>query len=159
MDDDGMGANQDGAARRFRRYDCSGGCPVEAALEQIAGKWKGLIIHHLMDATLRFNELSRRVGDVTQRSLTKQLRELELDGIVHRKVYPVVPPRVEYSLTDKGERLRNVIEALRLWGTQHPKSDPATPEAGQPDARRADKNGDGLLRPDQAVTRQEDRRA
>ncbi len=109
------------AARRFDRYDCSGGCPVEAALEQIAGKWKGLIIYHLMGGTLRFNELSRRVGSVTQRSLTKQLRELEADAIVHRKVFAVVPPRVEYSLTEKGQQLRTAIEALRDWGTEHPR--------------------------------------
>ena len=108
-------------AHRFERYDCSDGCPVEAALEQIAGKWKGLIIYHLMDGTLRFNELSRRVGTVTQRSLTKQLRELEADGIVCRDVFAVVPPRVEYSLTEKGQQLRDAIEALRLWGTHHPK--------------------------------------
>ena len=106
---------------RFERYDCSGGCPVEAALEQIAGKWKGLIIYHLLGGTLRFNELSRRVGNVTQRSLTKQLRELEADGIVHRDVFAVVPPKVEYSLTEKGRRLRDVIEALGAWGSQHPK--------------------------------------
>ena len=108
-------------AHRFERYDCSDGCPVEAALEQIAGKWKGLIIYHLLDGTLRFNELSRRVGTVTQRSLTKQLRELEADGIVCRDVFAVVPPRVEYSLTEKGRQLRDAIEALRLWGTHHPK--------------------------------------
>ncbi len=114
-------ANSDDAATRFDRYDCSDGCPVEAALEQIAGKWKGLIIYHLMDETLRFNELARRVGAVTQRSLTKQLRELEADGIVHRKVFAVVPPRVDYSLTDKGRHLRDVMEALRLWGTRHPR--------------------------------------
>ena len=107
---------------RFPSYDCSDGCPVEAALEQIAGKWKGLIIYHLMDGTLRFNELARRVGGVTQRSLTKQLRELETDGIVHRKVYAVVPPRVEYSLTPKGSELQSAIEALRTWGMHHPKS-------------------------------------
>ena len=80
------------SAPRFESYDCSDGCPVEAALEQIAGKWKGLIIYHLMEGTLRFNELSRRVGNVTQRSLTKQLRELEANGIVHRKVFAVVFP-------------------------------------------------------------------
>lgn len=107
---------------RFERYDCSAGCPVEAALEQITGKWKGLIIYHLMDNTLRFTELSRRVGTVTQRSLTKQLRELENDGIIHREVFAVVPPRVEYSLTDKGRQLRTTIEALRAWGIQHPKT-------------------------------------
>ncbi len=71
--------------------------------------------------TLRFNELSRRVGNVTQRSLTKQLRELERDGIVHREVFAVVPPKVEYSLTDKGRHLRDVVEALRKWGSQHPR--------------------------------------
>ncbi|MEM6487561.1 MAG: helix-turn-helix domain-containing protein [Pseudomonadota bacterium] len=108
------------ATTRFERYDCNDGCPVEAALEQIAGKWKGLIIYHLLDGTLRFNELARRVGSVTQRSLTKQLRELEADGIVHRQVFAVVPPRVDYSLTDKGRRLRPVIEALRAWGVDHP---------------------------------------
>ena len=112
-------------SQRFEQYDCSGGCPVEAALEQIAGKWKGLIIYHLMEETLRFNELARRVGNVTQRSLTKQLRELEADGIVHRKVFAVVPPRVEYSLTDKGRRLRSAIDALRNWGMQFPKLPPA----------------------------------
>jgi len=109
------------ALARFERYDCSGGCPVEGALEQIAGKWKGLIIFHLLDETLRFNELSRRVGTVTQRSLTKQLRELEADGIVRREVYAVVPPKVEYSLTDKGQSLRAAIDALREWGAQHPR--------------------------------------
>ncbi|MEX0286729.1 MAG: winged helix-turn-helix transcriptional regulator [Paracoccaceae bacterium] len=108
--------------RRFPTYDCSGGCPVEAALEQISGKWKGLAIYHLLDGTLRFNELMRRIGPVTQRTLTKQLRELEADGIVSRKVYPVVPPKVEYSLTEKGQQLHAVIDALQAWGTAHPKS-------------------------------------
>lgn len=109
-------------ASRFERYDCSDGCPVEAALEQISGKWKGLIIFHLLDGTLRFNELARQVGGVTQRSLTKQLRELEEVGIVDRHVYAVVPPKVEYSLTEKGQRLRPVIDALAEWGVQFPKA-------------------------------------
>ncbi|MEO1677461.1 MAG: helix-turn-helix domain-containing protein [Pseudomonadota bacterium] len=106
---------------RFPTYECSEGCPVEAALEQIAGKWKGLIVYHLFGGTLRFNELARQVGGVTQRSLTKQLRELEADGIVRRDVYAVVPPKVEYSLTDKGRTLRPVIEALREWGLENPR--------------------------------------
>ena len=106
---------------RFEQYDCSAGCPVEAALEQISGKWKGLIIYHLLSGTLRFSELSRKVGKVTQRSLTKQLRQLEAEGIVHRKVYPVVPPKVEYSLTEKGQGLHDVIVALGDWGQKHPK--------------------------------------
>jgi len=112
----------DAGNTRFERYDCSDGCPVEAALEQISGKWKGLIIYHLKDETLRFSELSKQVGNVTQRSLTKQLRELESDGIVYRKVYPVVPPKVEYSLTEKGKKLRDVIFALGEWGLKYPKS-------------------------------------
>lgn len=106
---------------RFEHYNCSEGCPVEAALEQIAGKWKGLIIYHLLDGTLRFSELSRRAGAITQRSLTKQLRELEGDGIVTREVYPVVPPRVEYSLTDKGRDLEGVVTALRAFGRKYPR--------------------------------------
>ena len=83
-----------------------------------------MIIYHLLDETLRFNELSRRVGGVSQRSLTKQLRELETDGIVPREVFAVVPPKVEYSLTGKGRRLRDVIEAFGAWGTQHPRRPP-----------------------------------
>ena len=114
--------NSDKSIPRFERYDCSGGCPVEGALEQISGKWKGLIIYHLMDQTLRFNALSRALGPVTQRSLTKQLRELEADNIVHRKVYAVVPPKVEYSLTEKGRSLGPVIKALGDWGQRHPKA-------------------------------------
>lgn len=104
---------------RFEDYNCSPGCPVEAALEQISGKWKGLIIYHLLDETLRFNELARRVGQITQRSLTKQLRELEADAIIHREVFAVVPPRVEYSLTAKGQSLRDVLIALRAWGQEN----------------------------------------
>lgn len=105
--------------QRYDSYDCSDGCPVEAALELIGGKWKGLALYHLMDGPVRFNELKRQMGEVTQRMLTKQLRELEVDGIIHRKVFPVVPPKVEYSLTEKGESLRSIIMALREWGLEH----------------------------------------
>ncbi|MBZ0098310.1 MAG: helix-turn-helix transcriptional regulator [Taibaiella sp.] len=104
---------------RFDRYDCSNGCPVEAALEQISGKWKGLVLYHLIDETLRFSELMRRVGNVTQRSLTKQLRELERDGLVNREVFAVVPPKVEYRLTDKGQKLKSVLDALHHWGSEN----------------------------------------
>jgi len=105
---------------RFDDYDCSGGCPVEGALEQISGKWKGLVIFHLLVSTLRFNELQRRLGTVTQRTLTKQLRELEAVGIVTRKVYAVVPPKVEYSLTEKGAQLEAVVQGLHAWGIAYP---------------------------------------
>lgn len=105
--------------QRYDNYDCSEGCPVEAALELIGGKWKGLALYHLMDGPVRFNELKRQMGEVTQRMLTKQLRELEADGLVHREVFPVVPPKVEYSLTPKGESLRAIVMALREWGLKH----------------------------------------
>lgn len=88
-------------------------------MELIGGKWKGLVLYHLMNGTARFNELKRHVGSVTQRMLTKQLRELEADGLIDRKVYPVVPPKVEYSLTEKGESLRPIVMALRAWGLEH----------------------------------------
>ncbi len=104
---------------RFHRYDCSEGCPVEAALELISGKWKGLALYHLLDGTLRFTELKRRIGTVTQRSLTKQLRELEADGLIRREVFAVVPPKVEYSLTDAGKALRPVLGTLHNWGSAY----------------------------------------
>lgn len=104
---------------RHSRYDCSNGCPVEATLEIIGGKWKGVILYHLQSETLRFSELKRATGNITQRTLTKQLRELEADGLVKRKVYPVVPPKVEYSLTEKGQTLGPVIHALEEWGREN----------------------------------------
>jgi len=101
---------------RHRRHDCAPGCSVEATLSLIGGKWKGVILHHLAAGTLRFNELRRRLPDVTQRMLTSQLRELEEDGLVHRQVHAQVPPKVEYSLTPRGVTLQPVIDALRVWG-------------------------------------------
>jgi len=105
--------------KRFETYDCSDGCPVEAALELIGGKCKGVTLYHLLDGVKRFNELQRAVGGVTQRMLTKQLRELEADGLVDRKVYPVVPPKVEYSLSAKGQTLKPILLSLRDWGRDH----------------------------------------
>ncbi|MEO1657403.1 MAG: helix-turn-helix domain-containing protein [Pseudomonadota bacterium] len=104
---------------RFDTYDCSRGCPVEATLELIGGKWKGVILFHLLTGTKRFNELQRLAGAVTQRTLTKQLRELEAAGLVHREVYAVVPPKVEYSLTPRGESLRPILLSLQAWGEDH----------------------------------------
>jgi DNA-binding HxlR family transcriptional regulator len=117
-------------AQRFAAYDCSEGCPVEAALELIGGKWKGVALFHLSDGTKRFNELKRLAGTVTQRTLTKQLRELEADGLISRTVYPVIPPKVEYALTQKGRSLIPVLGALRDWGTEH-----ALPKRGASESR------------------------
>lgn len=94
-------------------------CPVEAALNRIGGKWKGLIVLRLLVRTRRFNELMRSLPGCTQRMLTNQLRELEADGIVHREVYAEVPPRVEYSLTKTGRALEPVIRAMCEWGQTH----------------------------------------
>ncbi len=96
------------------------GCPVETTLSFLDGKWKGVILYHLLTGgTLRFSELRRRLQAVTQRMLTKQLRELEEQGLVTRTVYPVVPPRVDYALTPLGQSLRPVIMVLEQWGTRH----------------------------------------
>ena len=97
-------------------YDCNEGCPVEATLEVIGGKWKGVILYHLLERTYRFGELKKAMHGITQHSLTKQLRELEADKLVRRKVYAEVPPRVEYSLTERGESLREIIHMMRDWG-------------------------------------------
>ncbi|WDQ17812.1 winged helix-turn-helix transcriptional regulator [Rhodopirellula sp. P2] len=95
-------------------------CPVEATLELIGGKWKGIVLYYLMvDGRLRFSVLKRKVGCVTQRMLTKQLRELESSGLVNRIVYAEVPPRVEYELTEEGESLKPVLLALKKWGEAH----------------------------------------
>lgn len=101
------------------RYDCNEGCPVEAALSVIGGKWKGVILYHLLGDTMRFNELRRVMPEITQRMLTRQLRELEADGLVSRKVYPEVPPKVEYSMTRYGQTLEPVVSSLRSWGLTH----------------------------------------
>ena len=101
--------------RAARKYNC----PVEAALDVIGGKWKVLILCWLKQGVHRFGQLRRRIPGVSERMLTQQLRELERDGIVHRKVYPEVPPRVEYSLTPFGETLRPLMDMLFQWGEKH----------------------------------------
>jgi DNA-binding HxlR family transcriptional regulator len=105
------------------------GCAVEATLDLIDGKWKGVILFHLQGGTQRFGELRKRMPGITQRMLTKQLRALEDDNLVIRKVYAEVPPRVEYRLSEIGESLRPVIDTLRTWGERHQASLSCAPEA------------------------------
>lgn len=100
-------------------YDCNLGCPVEAALEVVSGKWRGAILYYLLKGRKRFNEIRRLMPDITQRSLTQQLRDLESKGLISRSVYPEVPPRVEYQITEYGETLRPLIDQLHRWGTDY----------------------------------------
>jgi DNA-binding HxlR family transcriptional regulator len=95
------------------------GCAVEATLDLIDGKWKGVILYHLQSGTQRFGELRRLMPGITQRMLTKQLRALEDDRLIIRTVYAEVPPRVEYRLSETGESLRPVIDILKAWGEKH----------------------------------------
>lgn len=92
-------------------------CPVEATLGMIGGKYKTLILWKLISGPMRFSELRRTVPGATPKMLTQQLRELEKDGLVHREIFPVIPPRVEYSLTDFGQSIRPVLESMYAWGS------------------------------------------
>jgi DNA-binding HxlR family transcriptional regulator len=94
-------------------------CAVEATVDVAGGKWKPIIIYHLLSGTRRFGELRKLIPAVTQRSLTLQLRELESSGVIERKVYAQVPPRVEYTLTEFGVTLGPVLEAMKLWGDSY----------------------------------------
>lgn len=94
-------------------------CPVGAAMDEIGGKWKPLILWALKDGTLRFSEINRTLVTVTQRMLTKQLRELERDNLIIREVYAEVPPKVEYSLTKKGESVIPILDSLHQWGKEY----------------------------------------
>ncbi|MDD6489086.1 MAG: helix-turn-helix domain-containing protein [Clostridia bacterium] len=94
-------------------------CPIEATLQLIGGKYKSLILWHLIGKTLRFSELSKLITSATPKMLTQQLRELENDGMVNRVVYPVVPPKVEYSLTSFGESIIPILELMCSWGSNY----------------------------------------
>ena len=93
--------------------------PVQATLDFIGGKYKALILWHLSEGKLRFTELKKQVGSATPKVLTQQLRELESQELIHREVYPEIPPKVEYSLTETGRSLLPVLKAMRDWGTAH----------------------------------------
>ncbi len=94
-------------------------CPVETTLTLIGDKWKVLILRDLLPGTKRFGELKKSIGNVSQKVLTAQLRDMEKSGLVNRKVYPEVPPHVEYSLTELGRSLQPILDALRDWGEEY----------------------------------------
>ena len=92
-------------------------CPVEASLSVVGGKYKSIILYHLMtDRTLRFNEIQKLIPQATIKMLSQQLKDLEAEGIIHKEIYPVVPPKTEYSITEFGETLRHIIMAMCDWG-------------------------------------------
>ena len=97
-------------------------CPVETTLMLISDRWKVLIIRDLLDGTKRFGELIRSVGNISQKVLTANLRAMEESGLLTRKVYPEVPPRVEYTLTETGYSLKPILDAMKEWGTNYKNS-------------------------------------
>ena len=94
-------------------------CPVEYTASIISNKWKIIILRDLLTGTKRYNELTKSVVGISPKVLTENLRDLEQDGIVKRKVYPVVPPKVEYSLTDKGLELKDVLDSMKVFGEKY----------------------------------------
>ena len=102
-------------------------CPLEATMDIIGGKYKGVIIGHLINKTLRYNELQKLISHATPKMLIQQLKELETDGIIKRKLYPVVPPKTEYSLTKRGETLIPAIIELNKWGMNYLKEEDQMP--------------------------------
>lgn len=103
---------------RRAEEDCAGKCPAEPTVGVIGGRWKVPVLWQLFAGTKRFNELKRALPDCTAKVLTQQLRELEADGVVRRKVYAQVPPKVEYSLTERGTSLKPVVEAMCRWAAK-----------------------------------------
>lgn len=96
-------------------------CPMDLVINILSGKWKLAIIWHLREVNIRFNELQRRLNNITQKTLTMQLRELERDGIIYRQVYPESPPRVEYGLTNIGESMKPILTGMCEWGKSYKK--------------------------------------
>lgn len=119
---------------RKQRHEIYVQCPVEATLDMIGGKWKGVILFRLTEGTKRFGELRKLLPKVTQRTLTQALRELEQDGLVQRRIYAEVPPKVEYSLTTLGRTLKPLLTRLKDWGQSNVIEGPARKSASKPKA-------------------------
>jgi len=117
---------------REHLHDTATGCPTELAISVVGQKWKLVIMERLSERVWRFGELQRSLSGITARMLTRQLRELEADGLVLRTVYPVVPPRVDYSVTPLGRSLEPVLTELRAWGEHYRNQQAAEPAEGVP---------------------------
>jgi DNA-binding HxlR family transcriptional regulator len=102
-----------------KKEDSKQSCPIEFTLKVIGGKWKTRILWFLHDKVKRFGELRKLIPDITQKMLTQQLRELEKDGLINRKAYPVVPPKVEYSMSLKGKSLQPILNSICKWGLEN----------------------------------------
>jgi len=94
-------------------------CPVETTVNLISNKWKPIILFRLLGGKMRFGELQKELGQIAHKSLTNQLRSLEEDGLISRKVYPVVPPKVEYKLTELGKSMENILLDMYVWGNEY----------------------------------------
>lgn len=101
------------------KKDLYGRCPFVTSQRVLQGKWSMLILHHLTGAPVRFNELQRRLPDMTHATLSKQLKQLEEDGLILRVEYPQIPPKVEYSLSGIGRKFNSVLDSLRVWGDEY----------------------------------------
>jgi len=102
-----------------KRYHTPTNCPITATIDVIGGKWKPIILYILLDGPLRFGEIHRIIPGMALKVLSRQLKELEQDGLITRTAYPEVPPRVEYALSPKGETLRPVMQLLSTWSSEH----------------------------------------
>ncbi len=124
------------------------GCPTETTLELISGRWKAMVIYWLLQEPRRFNRLQRDLGGITHRTLARQLREMEADGLVARRDFGEIPPRVEYRLTPLGRSLEPILMAMHEWAVAHGDSARPTPAVGDPaQGRQRDGAGRGELAP------------
>ena len=134
------------ASRRLQGENCDPAhCPIEVALEVIGGMWKVIVVRELLTGTKRYSELHRGLKHATHKMLAQQLRQLEADGVIDRKVYPQVPPKVEYSLTPLGRQLGPLLDSMNGWGTRviarRAGGSAGRPRPGPPPAAAADRAG------------------
>ena len=112
-------AIKESSTNQFNKKEAIDKCPVTRTLDKIGGRWKPLILYNLVNSTKRYNELKKAIPLISEKMLIQQLRELEQDGLVFRKVHPVVPPHVEYSLSPIGEEMSPILNAMAIWGLKN----------------------------------------